>query len=73
MAPGRCSIRSTYREGLGQQRGFFHAGVICAIADSACGYAAYTIAPPDSEVLTAEFKINLLAPASGEKGSRESL
>jgi uncharacterized protein (TIGR00369 family) len=65
IAPGRCTIRSTYRKGLGQQHGFFHAGVLSAIADSACGYAAYTLAPPDTEVLTAEFKINLLAPAKG--------
>ena len=53
--------------GLGQQHGFFHAGVASAIADSACGYAAYTLAPPDTEVLTAEFKINLLAPAKGRE------
>jgi uncharacterized protein (TIGR00369 family) len=67
VAPGRCTIRSTYREGLGQQHGFFHAGVASAIADSACGYAAYTLAPPDTDVLTAEFKINLLAPAKGRE------
>lgn len=56
--------------GLGQQHGFFHAGVASAIADSACGYAAYTLAPPDTEVLTAEFKINLLAPAKVENSSQ---
>jgi uncharacterized protein (TIGR00369 family) len=67
VAPGRCTIRSTYREGLGQQHGFFHAGVASAIADSACGYAAYTLAPADADVLTAEFKINLLAPAKGHR------
>lgn len=67
VSPGRCTIRSTYREGLGQQHGFFHAGVASAIADSACGYAAYTLAPPDTEVLTAEFKINLQAPAKGRE------
>jgi uncharacterized protein (TIGR00369 family) len=67
LAPGRCTIRSTYREGLGQQHGFFHAGVASAIGDSACGYAAYTLFPPDAEVLTAEFKINLLAPALGRE------
>ncbi len=65
LAPGRCTIRSTYREGLGQQNGFFHAGVASAIGDSACGYAASTLLPPDADVLTAEFKINLLAPAMG--------
>jgi uncharacterized protein (TIGR00369 family) len=67
LAPGRCTIRSTYREGLGQQHGFFHAGVASAIGDSACGYAAYTLFPPDTDVLTAEFKINLLAPAIGRE------
>ncbi len=53
--------------GLGQQHGFFHAGVASAIAYSACGYAEYTLAPPDMNVLTAEFKINLLAPAKGRE------
>ena len=67
LAPGRCTIRSTYREGLGQQHGFFHAGVASAIGDSACGYAAYTLFPPDTDVLSAEFKINLLAPAIGRE------
>lgn len=67
LAPGRCVIRSTYREGLGQQHGYFHAGVASAIGDSACGYAAYTLFPSDTEVLSAEFKINLLAPAIGRE------
>ncbi|MGB8965946.1 MAG: PaaI family thioesterase [Candidatus Cybelea sp.] len=67
LAPGRCTIRSTYREGLGQQHGFFHAGVASAIGDSACGYAAYTLFPHNADVLTAEFKINLLAPAMGHE------
>ncbi len=67
LAPGRCTIRSTYREGLGQQHGFFHAGVASAIGDSACGYAASTLLPQEAEVLTAEFKINLLAPAKGRE------
>jgi uncharacterized protein (TIGR00369 family) len=67
LAPGRCTIRSTYREGLGQQHGFFHAGVASAIGDSACGYAAYTLFPPNTDVLSAEFKINLLAPAMGRE------
>lgn len=67
LAPGRCTIRSTYRSGLGQQHGFFHAGVASAIGDSACGYAAYTLFPPGTDVLTAEFKINLLAPAIGRE------
>lgn len=67
LAPGRCTIRSTFGDGLGQQHGYFHAGVASAIGDSACGYAACTLVPPEAEVLTAEFKINLLAPAKGRE------
>jgi uncharacterized protein (TIGR00369 family) len=67
LAPGRCTIRSRYDKGLSQQHGFFHAGVASAIGDSACGYAASTLVPAQTEVLTAEFKINLLAPAKGRE------
>ena len=49
-----------------QQHGFVHAGVIATIADTACGYAAFTLMPPGSAVLTSEFKINLLSPAKGD-------
>jgi uncharacterized protein (TIGR00369 family) len=49
-----------------QQNGFLHAGAIASVADSANGYAAYTLAPPESDVLAVEFKINLLAPARGD-------
>jgi uncharacterized protein (TIGR00369 family) len=52
---------------LSQQHGFVHAGVIASIADSASGYAALTLAPPNSEVLSVEFKICLLAPAVGSR------
>jgi uncharacterized protein (TIGR00369 family) len=52
---------------LTQQHNYFHAGVTGAAADSACGYAAYTLMPADSSVLTVEYKINLLAPADGEE------
>jgi uncharacterized protein (TIGR00369 family) len=51
---------------LSQQHGFVHAGVIAAIADSAAGYAAMSLTPEGSEVLTVEFKLNLLAPARGD-------
>jgi acyl-coenzyme A thioesterase PaaI-like protein len=54
LAPGRCTIRSTYGEGLSQQHGLFHAGVASASGDSACGYAAFTLFPEDAKVLTAE-------------------
>jgi uncharacterized protein (TIGR00369 family) len=63
---GFCEIRTDYYAHLSQQHGYFHAGVVGAIADSACGYAAYTLMPAGSNVLTVEYKLNLLAPASGE-------
>lgn len=67
VAPGEVEIALDYRPGLSQQHGFFHAGVTSAIADSAGGYAAYSLFPAVSSVLTVEFKINLLAPADGER------
>ncbi|NYT43859.1 PaaI family thioesterase [Alcaligenaceae bacterium] len=63
---GLVTIRLPYRSELTQQHGFFHAGATSAIADSAGGYAGYTLFPDDSSVLTIEFKINLVAPAQGE-------
>jgi uncharacterized protein (TIGR00369 family) len=60
-------IRAAYRPELTQQHNYFHAGVSGAIADSACGYAAYSLMPADCSVLTVEYKINLLAPAVGEE------
>lgn len=52
---------------LSQQNGFLHAGVVVAALDSACGYAALTLMPADAEVLSVEFKVNLLAPAGGDR------
>ena len=66
VSRGRVVIRLPYREELTQQHGYFHAGGTSAIADSAGGYAGFTLFPADSSVLTVEFKINLLAPAQGE-------
>jgi len=63
---GECEIRVRYRAELTQQHGYFHAGVTSAIADSASGYAAYSLMPADHSVLTVEYKINLVAPAAGE-------
>ena len=60
-------IELAFRDDLSQQHGFFHAGITSTIADSAGGYAAYTLFPADTSVLTVEFKINLIAPAHGEK------
>jgi len=65
VAPGQTDIVLPYREELSQQHGFIHAGIVTAIADSACGYAALSLMPPDVGVLTVEFKVNLLNPASG--------
>jgi uncharacterized protein (TIGR00369 family) len=67
LHPGRVEIRAPHRKELTQQHNYFHAGVSGAIADSACGYAAYTLMPADSSVLTVEYKINLLAPAAGDE------
>ncbi len=64
--PGRCEIRLPYGEHLSQQHGFFHGGVVATIADSAGGYAAFSLMPVGSGVLTIEFKINLTAPADGD-------
>lgn len=66
VAPGEVDIRLPFRPGLAQQHGFFHAGATTAIVDTACGYAALTLMPPDAAVLTVEFKVNLLAPGKGE-------
>ena len=66
-ADGGAVIEVAYRQDLTQQNGYFHGGVVTAIADTACGYAAYTTMPADSSVLTVEFKINLMNPAAGER------
>ena len=69
VAPGRVEISVPFRAELTQQHGFFHAGVIATIADSAGGYAAFTLFGADAGVLTVEFKLNLLAAADGERAS----
>lgn len=61
--PGEVRIRLPLTPALAQQNGYGHAGAIAAIADTACGYAAFSVAPPGHDVLAVEFKINLLAPA----------
>ncbi|MEU6878683.1 PaaI family thioesterase [Streptomyces sp. NPDC046712] len=66
IGPGRVHIVLPSRPEVTQQHGYFHAGATGAIADSAGGYAAYTLFPEDSDVLTVEYKINLLAPAEGD-------
>lgn len=67
LAPGYCEIELPYREDLTQQHGLFHGGFTSAIADTACGYCAYTLFGTEDSVMTVEYKINLLAPAAGEK------
>ena len=67
VEPGHVEISVAYRPELSQQHGFFHAGIISAIADSAGGYAGFTLFAADAAVLTVEFKINLMATADGER------
>ena len=66
VGPGEVDIELPFRHELTQQHGFLHAGVVATIVDSACGYAALTLMPPGAAVLTAEYKVNLVAPAAGE-------
>jgi len=67
VLPGRVEIELAFRDDLTQQHGFFHAGIVGTIADSAGGYAAYTLMPADASVLSVEYKINLMSPADGER------
>ena len=65
IAPGEVHLAFPFATQFCQQNGFMHAGAIASVADSANGYAAFSLAPPDTDVLAVEFKINLLAPAQG--------
>jgi uncharacterized protein (TIGR00369 family) len=67
VEPGRVEISLAFRPELSQQHGFFHAGIISTIADSAGGYAGFTLFPAEAGVLTVEFKMNLMAAADGER------
>ena len=67
VLPGEVEISIPFRDNLTQQHGFLHAGIITTIVDSACGYAAFSLMPAGASVLTVEFKVNLLAPAKGER------
>ena len=64
---GHVEIELPYREDLTQQKGYVHGGIVGMIADSASGYAAYTLMPTASSLVTVEYKINLLSPAVGER------
>jgi uncharacterized protein (TIGR00369 family) len=67
VEPGYCAIALVPRAEISQQHGYVHAGIVGTIVDTAGGYAGYTLFPEDSSVLTVEFKLNLLAPAGGER------
>ncbi len=67
MEPGEVDLAMDYSPELTQQNGFVHAGIITAGLDTACGIAAFTLMPAGSDILTVEFKTNLLAPASGTR------
>ena len=67
LEPGEVDLAMDYSPAFTQQNGFVHAGVITAGLDNACGIAAFTLMPAGSDILTVEFKTNLLAPARGER------
>ncbi len=67
ITQGDVRIELPYSKAITQQHGFVHAGIVSTIADNACGYAAYTLMPADSDILGVENKINFLAPARGER------
>jgi uncharacterized protein (TIGR00369 family) len=67
VEPGLVEIAVPFRPELSQQHGYFHAGVVATVADSAAGYAAFSLMPVGSSVLSVEFKVNLMAPADGQR------
>jgi uncharacterized protein (TIGR00369 family) len=67
LEPGMVEIEMPFRADLTQQHGFLHAGIVTTIADSACGYAALSVMPAQTGVLSVEYKVNFLAPARGKK------
>lgn len=66
VEPGTLELQMPYDAKFSQQNGFLHAGAVSAVLDTACGLASYTLMPADADILTVEFKINLLAPAKGQ-------
>ena len=67
LEPGEVDLAMDYSPDFTQQHGFVHAGIITTGLDNACGIAAFTLMPPDTGILSVEFKTNLLAPAQGER------
>jgi uncharacterized protein (TIGR00369 family) len=73
VEPGRVVIELPWAKALTQQHGFLHAGMVATALDSACGYAGFSLMPADAAVLTIEYKINLVAPAKGERFRMEGV
>ena len=67
VEPGKVQVELPFRDDLTQQHGFLHAGIVTTLVDSACGYAALTLMDADAGVLSVEYKVNLLAPAVGDR------
>ena len=67
VKPGSVEIEMPYRADFTQENGFVHGGIVTAIVDSACGYAALSLSVPETAVLTVEYKVNFLAPAKGDR------
>jgi len=67
VEPGRVEMSLRHDDRFTQQHGFLHAGAVASVLDTACGYAAYSVMPPEAAVLTVTYTINLLAPAAGER------
>jgi uncharacterized protein (TIGR00369 family) len=67
VEPGRVEMLLRHDDRFTQQHGFLHAGAVASVLDTACGYAAYSVMPPEAAVLTVTYTINLLAPAAGER------
>ncbi len=70
VAPGAVEIALPFRDDLTQQKGFVHGGILGMIADTACGYAAFSLMPADCSLVTVEYKINILSPARGSLVAR---
>ena len=70
VEPGYTEVALAYRDDLTQQKGFVHGGIVGMIADSACGYAAYSLMPASASLVTVEYKINILAPAKSDLVAR---
>jgi len=67
LEPGICEVAVDYRSDLAQQKGLFHGGVMGTLADTACGYAAYSLMAAQDSLLTVEYKLNIMGPGDGER------